>query len=95
MANEKENVTKVQKAGLNKVVSFRRRMYEVEDENTGEIKTGEFLECTAIFAGETVRFKADQASSKLMRVLMKMHGYPLYAKDGVTIIPEEAFNAEI
>ena len=91
MANEKENVTK---SVLTKEVSFMRRWYDFTDDN-GVFHEGESIVCTCTVAGEAVRFKVDKADAKLLRVLMKMHGYPLYEKDGVTIRKEDAFNAEI
>lgn len=87
MANE--NVGRVAKGELKKEVSFRRRKYEIKNED-GTVSVGEYLECSATVAGETVRFKADPASSKMVRVLMKIHGFPLFDVDGVSVVKEDA-----
>ena len=92
MANEKENVTNVAKSVLSKRVEMRRIMYEFADEKTGEPKQVECLEVSCMFAGESVRFKVQPNDSKLMRVLMRLNGYPLYTKDGVIV--EEHYEAD-
>ena len=94
MANEK-NVAVEAKKDLVKSVKFRRRRYEIEDEQTGEKSVGEYIECTADFKGETVRFKVDERSSKMVKVLMKIYGYPLYDTDGVSIVKEEDMPDEL
>ena len=83
MANEKiDNVTNLaKKIDLVKPVTFRRRKYEIGE---GADKTiGEYIECTAELKGESVRFKVDQKDSKLVKVLLRMYGYPLYDRYSV------------
>ena len=90
MANEKDLVGVVaKKADLVKPVTFRRRRWEIADEKTGEKVVGEYLVCTCVFAGETLRFKVDDKDGKMIRTLLRMYGYPLYDLDNETVVPEE------
>lgn len=51
---------------------------------------GEYIEVSCKFAGETVRFKVDDKSSKMVKALMRMHGYALVDVDGVSVVHEDA-----
>ena len=74
MANEK-NGFPVAKIELKKEVVFRRRKFEIKDEETNEVVVGEYIEVTCKFAGETVRFKVDDKSSKMVKALMRMNEF--------------------
>ena len=80
-------------ADLVKPVTFRRRMYEMEE--NGEKKVGEYIECSTVIRGEVVRFKVAQQDSKFVKVMMRLYGYPLYGTDGVSVVQEEPLTDEL